>query len=88
MDRAQQDRFLCLLGQIDKEGVDRRGHLVGGLVRTRNAVVNQRSETVLGYTPLRLVAGNTSGCGPRQGQNRPIVVARHLPGSCDQWSWV
>lgn len=28
-----------------------------GLVRTRNAVVNQRGETVLVYTPLRLMAG-------------------------------
>jgi acyl dehydratase len=28
-----------------------------GLVRTRNTVVNQRGETVLVYTPLRLMAG-------------------------------
>ena len=28
-----------------------------GLVRSRNTVVNQRSETVLVYTPLRLMAG-------------------------------
>jgi acyl dehydratase len=28
-----------------------------GLVRTRNAVVNQEGETVLFYTPLRLMAG-------------------------------
>jgi acyl dehydratase len=29
-----------------------------GLVRTRNEVVNQRGETVLVYTPLRLVKGS------------------------------
>lgn len=29
-----------------------------GLVRTRNSVVNQRSETVITYTPLRLMAGS------------------------------
>lgn len=28
-----------------------------GLVRTRNSVINQRGETVLTYTPLRLMAG-------------------------------
>lgn len=28
-----------------------------GLVRTRNAVINQRGETVMVYTPLRLMAG-------------------------------
>lgn len=28
-----------------------------GLVRTRNRVVNQRGETVITYTPLRLMAG-------------------------------
>lgn len=29
-----------------------------GLVRTRNHIVNQRGETVITYTPLRLMAGN------------------------------
>lgn len=28
-----------------------------GLVRTRNRIVNQRAETVITYTPLRLMAG-------------------------------
>ena len=28
-----------------------------GLVRTRNSVINQRSETTIVYTPLRLMAG-------------------------------
>ncbi|MCX7568091.1 MaoC family dehydratase N-terminal domain-containing protein [Sulfitobacter sp. F26169L] len=28
-----------------------------GLVRTRNSIVNQRGETVITYTPLRLMAG-------------------------------
>lgn len=28
-----------------------------GLVRTRNQIVNQRDETVIAYTPLRLMAG-------------------------------
>jgi acyl dehydratase len=32
-----------------------------GLVRTRNEVVNQRGETVLVYTPLRLVARRPEG---------------------------
>ncbi|WP_299358604.1 MaoC family dehydratase N-terminal domain-containing protein [uncultured Paracoccus sp.] len=29
-----------------------------GLVRTRNSVMNQRGETVITYTPLRLMAGS------------------------------
>ena len=29
-----------------------------GLVRTRNRIVNQRGETVITYTPLRLMAGS------------------------------
>ena len=28
-----------------------------GLVRTRNTVINQRGETVLVFTPLRMMAG-------------------------------
>ena len=28
-----------------------------GLVRTRNSVVNQRGETVMVYTPLRMMKG-------------------------------
>lgn len=31
-----------------------------GLVRTRNSVVNQRGETVIIYTPLRLMAGSAA----------------------------
>lgn len=31
-----------------------------GLVRTRNKIVNQNDETVIVYTPLRLVKGSTS----------------------------
>lgn len=30
-----------------------------GLVRTRNDIVNQRGETVISYTPLRLAAGRS-----------------------------
>lgn len=32
-----------------------------GLVRTRNHIVNQRGETVIVYTPLRLMAGRDAG---------------------------
>ncbi len=32
-----------------------------GLVRTRNRIVNQRGETVIVYTPLRLMAGRSEG---------------------------
>ena len=32
-----------------------------GLVRTRNTVVNQRGETVIVYTPLRLMRGRPEG---------------------------
>jgi acyl dehydratase len=41
------------------EVIDQRAASKGGrgLVRTRNAVVNQNGETVLIYTPLRLMAG-------------------------------
>lgn len=31
-----------------------------GLVRTRNRIVNQRGETVITYTPLRLMEGRTT----------------------------
>ncbi|MBV0892073.1 MaoC family dehydratase N-terminal domain-containing protein [Paracoccus sp. Z118] len=34
-----------------------------GLVRTRNSVVNQRGETVITYTPLRLMAGSAGADG-------------------------
>lgn len=39
-----------------------------GLVRTRNRVVNQRGETVMVYTPLRLMAGPAEHEG---GEGRP-----------------
>jgi acyl dehydratase len=32
-----------------------------GLVRTSNRVINQRGETVIEYTPLRLMAGRNPG---------------------------
>ncbi|MEO8651471.1 MAG: MaoC family dehydratase N-terminal domain-containing protein [Hyphomicrobiaceae bacterium] len=32
-----------------------------GLVRTRNTVINQRGETVLVFTPLRMMAGKPEG---------------------------
>ncbi len=32
-----------------------------GLVRTKNRIVNQRGETVITYTPLRLMAGREAG---------------------------
>ncbi len=32
-----------------------------GLVRTRNRIMNQRGETVITYTPLRLMAGRGDG---------------------------
>lgn len=34
-----------------------------GLVRTTNRIVNQRGETVITYTPLRLMAGRTGTAG-------------------------
>ena len=44
---------------VEAEVIESRAAATGnrGLVRTRNAVVNQRGETVLVYTPLRLVKG-------------------------------
>lgn len=36
-----------------------------GLVRTRNRIVNQRGETVITYTPLRLMAGRSDGAETR-----------------------
>lgn len=35
-----------------------------GLVRTRNAIVNQRGETVIVYTPLRLLKGSPEAQTP------------------------
>lgn len=32
-----------------------------GLVRTKNRIVNQRGDTVITYTPLRLMAGRSDG---------------------------
>lgn len=34
-----------------------------GLVRTRNSIINQRGETVITYTPLRLMAGTGPATG-------------------------
>lgn len=44
---------------VEIEVTEQRGVSKGGrgLVRTRNSVINQRGETVLVYTPLRLMAG-------------------------------
>ena len=43
-----------------------------GLVRTRNEVINQRGETVLVYTPLRIMASRAmrDGDPPRSGSNQ------------------
>ncbi len=43
--------------RVEGEVIERRAASSGhrGLVRTRNTVLNQRGETVLVYTPLRLV---------------------------------
>lgn len=43
---------------IEVRPTSRKGR---GLVRTRNRVVNQRDETVIVYTPLRLMAGRSDG---------------------------
>ncbi len=37
-----------------------------GLVRTRNRIINQRGETVITYTPLRLMAGRSGTVGEEQ----------------------
>lgn len=44
---------------VEIEVIEQRPASKGGrgLVRTRNRIVNQRGETVIVYTPLRLVAG-------------------------------
>lgn len=48
---------------VDIEVVEQRAASKGnrGLVRTRNTVVNQKGETVLVYTPLRMMKGRESG---------------------------
>ncbi|HVY43644.1 MAG: MaoC family dehydratase N-terminal domain-containing protein [Bacteroidota bacterium] len=44
---------------VEIEVIEQRAASKGGrgLVRTRNSVINQRGETVLVFTPLRLMAG-------------------------------
>lgn len=48
------DTIHCEIEVIEQRATSKGGR---GLVRTRNAVVNQRGETVLVYTPLRLMEG-------------------------------
>lgn len=43
---------------IEQRAASRGGR---GLVRTRNTVINQKGETVLVFTPLRLMAGHEAG---------------------------
>lgn len=44
---------------VEIEVIEQRAASKGGrgLVRTRNSIINQKGETVLVYTPLRLMAG-------------------------------
>jgi acyl dehydratase len=44
---------------VEIEVIEQRPASKGGrgLVRTRNSIINQKGETVLVYTPLRLMAG-------------------------------
>lgn len=48
---------------VEIEVIEQRAASKGGrgLVRTRNTVINQKGETVLVFTPLRLMAGHEAG---------------------------
>jgi acyl dehydratase len=48
---------------VEIEVIEQRATSKGGrgLVRTRNSVVNQRGETVMIYTPLRMMKGRKAG---------------------------
>ena len=48
------DTIHCEIEVIEQRAASKGGR---GLVRTRNTVKNQRGETVLIYTPLRMMAG-------------------------------
>ena len=48
------DTIHCEIEVIEQRPASKGGR---GLVRTRNTVINQRGETVLVYTPLRMMAG-------------------------------
>lgn len=50
----QGDTIHVELTVTEQRAASKRGR---GLVRTRNAVVNQRGETAMIYTPLRLMSG-------------------------------
>jgi acyl dehydratase len=49
--------------RVEIDVIEQRAASKGGrgLVRTRNTVINQKGETVLVFTPLRLMAGRESG---------------------------
>ncbi|TKT74803.1 MaoC/PaaZ C-terminal domain-containing protein [Aquamicrobium sp. LC103] len=50
----QGDTIHVEITVVEQRAASKEGR---GLVRTRNAVVNQRGETVMVYTPLRLMEG-------------------------------
>lgn len=54
----QGDTIHVEIEVIEQRAASKHGR---GLVRTRNCIVNQRGETVIVYTPLRLMAGPEAG---------------------------
>ena len=52
------DTIHCEIEVIEQRPTSKGGR---GLVRTRNTVINQRGETVLVFTPLRMMAGRPEG---------------------------